>query len=176
MESISLNGCWKLYWRFPEHDITSSLPDFTKLESVSAEVPGNVEIDLNRAGLLPDIFFGDNIWETKPWEPAEWFYCRSFEVSKELIENGADLLFGGLDCFADIWVNNTCIGSCDNMMIEHQIDLKGVLRPGQNNLIVHIKSAAVQGRKHIHDAFETAMTVNWESLPVRKASHMYGRS
>ena len=52
---FSLDGAWE-FAGFPEHDgmaETPSDPAFAQLEFLPAEVPGNVEFDLARAGILP---------------------------------------------------------------------------------------------------------------------------
>jgi len=174
MEPISLNGKWKLYWRTQQEQISAQLPDFSKLQNIDAAVPGNVEIDLQKAGILPDIYFGDNIYQVKPYEFAEWWYLRDFKVNKEFIDNGAELVFAGLDCFADIWLNGKLLGSTANMFIEHRFDVTNSLIPGNNQAIVHIKSAVIEGRKHRHDVCEEALPINHGSLSVRKAPHMFG--
>ena len=47
---ITLDGAWELYY----HDTTAGcVTDYRTLPHVTAEVPGNVELDLKRAGLLP---------------------------------------------------------------------------------------------------------------------------
>lgn len=174
MKPISLNGKWKLYWRTQENQNTPRLTDFSKLQNIDAMVPGNVEIDLQKAGILPDIYFANNIYQVKPYEFAEWWYLRTFKASKQLVDNGADLVFAGLDCFADIWLNGRLLGSTANMFIEHRFNITDVLAPGDNQLIVHIKSAVLEGRKHKHDVCEAALPVSHGSLSVRKAPHMFG--
>ena len=37
-------------------------------ESVTAQVPGNFELDLHRAGIIPDPYFSTNIWDTEKYE------------------------------------------------------------------------------------------------------------
>ena len=174
MKKISLNGKWRLYWRNPQVEVSDSLPDFQKLQSINAQVPGNVEIDLQRARLLPDIFFGNNIWQVKPFETAEWWYVREFDVENSPIENGADLVFAGLDCIAIVWLNGKRIGSCSNMFIEHKFDVTDYLKVGSNEVVVHIQSALLEAQKRIYDPCEIALSVNYEGLSIRKAPHMYG--
>lgn len=174
MKPISLNGKWKLYWRAQKEQSTAQLPDFNKLQNIDATVPGNVEIDLQRAGILPDIYFANNIYKVKPYEFSEWWYSRTFKVEKQFADKGADLVFAGLDCFADIWLNGRLLGSTANMFIEHRFNVTDILAPGDNQLIVHIKSAVLEGRKYKHDVCEDALPINYGSLSVRKAPHMFG--
>ena len=60
----NLNGRWKLYW-FPDSSRQVAEPEkLCEMDIPSAEctVPGNVELDLSAAGVLPkDLFRGMNI-------------------------------------------------------------------------------------------------------------------
>ena len=48
--AISLDGEWKLYYH---NTLDGRVADFRTLPNVAGRVPGNVELDLQRAGLLP---------------------------------------------------------------------------------------------------------------------------
>ena len=69
MEKISLNGVWSLYYapekQLPETPEALALSDIGRVE---ATVPGNVELDLFRAGVCPDPFFGENLYEFRKYE------------------------------------------------------------------------------------------------------------
>ena len=61
----SLNGSWTLF--FEENKklknlVPRSLKELKKtgFKNVEAIVPGNFEIDLNKAGVIDDVFFGEN--------------------------------------------------------------------------------------------------------------------
>ena len=67
---------------------------------VAATVPGNFEIDLERAGALDDVFFGMNPLDAQKREHWHLFYTRTFSVG----ETGEyTLTFEGIDTFADIF-------------------------------------------------------------------------
>lgn len=58
MNSIKLDGIWKLYY-FPQNSQSIGQPDELRasgLQPIDAVVPGNVELDLERAGILEDPF------------------------------------------------------------------------------------------------------------------------
>ncbi len=84
METFSLDGDWKLV-HFPEEaypaEAAITAPADLKamnLPAISACVPGNVELDLVRAGLLSEPFNADNIRRLRPLETHEWWYWRNF--------------------------------------------------------------------------------------------------
>ena len=70
--ALNLNGSWNLYY-YNENDdkikIThpAQLNDF-KIYKISATVPGNVELDLSDAGVLPkDLFKGNNFLKAEKY-------------------------------------------------------------------------------------------------------------
>jgi len=80
--SLSLNGTWNLYY-FPKGEKEIRQPaDLTSsgLTPIKAQVPGNVELDLIRAGELPDPFYGGNSRKLHPYEAYEWWYEREFDT------------------------------------------------------------------------------------------------
>ena len=59
MKRISLNGEYRLSFGDEQR---ADAP----MQTITAQVPGNVELDMMRAGLLPDVFSGDNIRLLRP--------------------------------------------------------------------------------------------------------------
>ena len=79
MKTFSLNGTWRLRG---QNEVSKS--DAVSLDAI---VPGCVQLDLSRNGLLPeDLFLGMNIRETEKYEEYEWWFSRSFVApeSKEM--------------------------------------------------------------------------------------------
>ena len=55
MQTLSLNGDWTLYYALETKETENSLDYLRRAgECIPAQVPGNVEIDLERAGKEPD--------------------------------------------------------------------------------------------------------------------------
>ena len=74
MDAISLDGDWELSY-FPEAASKVSHPDDlmqTGIMRAPARVPGNVELDLLRAGQIPDPLVGTNSRALRPLELCEW--------------------------------------------------------------------------------------------------------
>ena len=73
MQEISLAGKWKLYY-CPEDKRAPSRPENPDdWPSIEAQVPGNVELDLFRAGIEGDPFWDENIYHFRKYE----FYCNN---------------------------------------------------------------------------------------------------
>lgn len=175
MQRIDLNGEWQLSYR-PQRSQYVALQrlDFNTMPTVSAFVPGNVELDLMRAGILPEPSVGNNIYRLREYETYEWWYRRRFTAPAVPDGYTAQLVFEGLDCLADVWLNGLPVGEAANMLIPHRFDVTGALKAGENELVVRIRSAVLEGRQRTPAPFESALPCGFESLGVRKAPHCYG--
>ncbi|MBI2302361.1 MAG: glycoside hydrolase family 2, partial [Armatimonadetes bacterium] len=178
MRSIDLNGTWQLTFG-PQGDTSATIPPPEWL-TIPAQVPGNVELDLLAAGLLPaPLEQAHRIYETQKYETFQWWYHRVFKGDSALFprtETGLRpvLVFDGLDCCATVILNGVAIGTADNMLIPHRFDLAEHLCLGENELLVRIDSPILAARHATPEPVTMGMPVNWESIPIRKAPHMYG--
>jgi beta-mannosidase len=166
MQRIPLDGTWALTYAL---EGGQQAP-----RTIPATVPGNVEIDLMKAGELPDLYFGANIFAARPYEFHEWTYETVFETPAACAGRRVELVFHGVDCIATYILNGEELGRSDNMFIAHAFDVAGRLAPGgSNRLQVKIASAVNHARNFPYDPSITSWA-NMESLHVRKAAHMYG--
>ncbi len=178
MHVVSLNGLWELSYG-PQTAEAPEGPDAPALGSwptIPGQVPGNVELDLMRAGVLSDIEKGSRVYETREFETYRWWYRRTFDTPKRASGDRVELVLRGVDCLAVVFVNGCEVGKCDNMFIPWRFDITDHLREdGLNQLAVRIDSAVLAGRRAPHEVFEQHFRrTGWESLHVRKAPHMYG--
>lgn len=177
MSHVSLNGEWNLV-HVPQGEHTVTNPgDLEKigLPAVAARVPGNVELDLERAGILPDPFFGDNIHKLRPYEFHEWWYSREFKAPSSLPAERWDLVFHGLDTISTVWFNGVEVGHAANMFIEHRFNVTDVIKPGKKNRVdVRIESPMEYARRQHYDASLAGTDFREEMLFLRKAPHMGG--
>src|SRR5512146_3404166 len=79
-----------------------------------AEVPGVVQTDLLHNKLIPDQFYGDNE-PTLQWIGlTDWEYQTEFDVAPALLQRGhVELVFDGLDTYADVFLNGTQVLTAD---------------------------------------------------------------
>lgn len=176
MHKILLNGTWELAFgpQRTHKDISRNVP--SDWQHILATVPGNVELDMVSAGIIPEPSFASNIYKLREYESYEWKYSRTFASPDISKSQTVELVLEGLDCIADIWLNEVHIGHTENMLIGHSIPVTDLLRPAgeQNTLEVLIQSAVLHGRAYTPEPVNYAFSPNWESLRVRKAPHMYG--
>jgi len=175
MHRVSLNGEWQLSYR-PQHRkrIVWHEIDFHAMPTIPALVPGNVELDLIRAGVLPEPSVGNNIYRLREFETYEWWYRKRFPAPAVPEAHTAELVFDGLDCLAEVWLNGVPVGEAANMLIPHRFAVTHALQAGENELVVRIRSAVLEGRERIPAPFESALPCGFESLGVRKAPHCTG--
>ncbi len=110
-------------------------------EWLPAYVPGTVHQDLLAHDLLPDPFWGTNEAQVQWVELEDWAYRTVFDVTQEQLSHDAALLtFGGLDTFADIYLNGVRLATTDNMFLSYTFDAKSLLQTGANRLEVVFRS------------------------------------
>lgn len=180
MQSISLNGTWKLFFRPQVEDSIKSSEELKKqnINCIPAIVPGNVELDLSKSGILPqDLFMGMNITQAEQYECYEWWYVKSFSPVKCDITHRAILSFGAVDCIAEYYLNGELLGESKNMFIENRFDVTDKLKyQEKNELLVHIKSPIATLKDKITDL--NILMYSWHptflAAHLRKAQHSYG--
>ena len=175
--ALSLNGVWQLDY-FPQPDAgavrTLPLPTGLAVKSVAATVPGNCELDLVRAGVLPEPEKGLNARAFRPYEGCQWLYTKSFE--KPAIPKGgrALLVFEGVDTLADYFLNGEKIGETENMFIAHRFDVTAKLREETNVVQVLLRSVLLDSKTKTLGELGYTMAGGAEGEPYRKAGHMGG--
>ena len=71
-----------------------------------AQVPGVVQTDLFTNKLIPDPFDRDNEFHLQWVGLADWEYQTTFQIdAAALAHEHVDLVFDGLDTFADVYLN-----------------------------------------------------------------------
>ena len=74
---------------------------------IPASVPGDITMDLYNAGIVKNPYFSDNQKENE-WIPRQDFtYITEIEADEALLEEeSVQLVFNGIDVYADIYLNN----------------------------------------------------------------------
>ena len=139
---------------------------------LNAAVPGCMELDLHKAGLAPDPYFGKNPLEYQQYENRHLWYYTTFDCDEVTPET--QLLFEGVDTVASIFLNGGYIGYTDNMLIEHAFYTNGYLQKGKNELIVHIEPTMIAARNVPLTPLNRTQYYNQASLAYRKAAYMFG--
>lgn len=138
-ETLSLNGGWQ--FRQVNKSGQNRAADSSAGEWYAAEVPGSVQRDLIRHGLLPDPYYGTNEKKVQWVENENWDFKKTFLVSAaQLQHDDAVIFFEGLDTHADVFLNGSRILQSNNMFISHKIPVKNMLKEGENLLYIRFYS------------------------------------
>ena len=174
--TLSLDGEWRLdYFPQPDDGAVRELPLAVPFKTVKAEVPGNCELDLVNAGVLPPPELGMNVLKLRPYEGYQWLYAKTFAKPEVAAGQRAMLRFEGVDTLADIFLNGKKIGETSNMLIPHEFNVTKVLKDGENKLEVLIRSVMCEAQHMTIGELGYSMGDSLaDAEPFRKAGHMGG--
>lgn len=138
--------------------ITAAAPSFSKVNSRNlhdnwrfrqgrseiwypATVPGTVHTDLMNNEIIDDPFFRLNERAVQWIDKEDWMYETTFKVSpNEAASANQQIVFKGLDTYADVYLNHQRILEANNMHRTWTCDVKGILKEGDNLLEVYFHS------------------------------------
>jgi len=104
-------------------------------KSITATVPGLVHTDLLNANLIPDPFYGFNEDSLQWIGNRQWVYTLDFEADWSAMQHQhLQLVFEGLDTYAQVKLNGQEILFADNMFRTWELNVKNKIRHGTNTL------------------------------------------
>ncbi len=125
---ISLNTGWQ----FREANKTEWKP---------ATVPGCVHTDLLANKIIEDPYYRDNEKKQQWIGKTDWEYQTTFDVSAETTRRqNIEIVFQGLDTYADVFLNDKLILNADNMFRTWRVAVKNNLSVGANVLRIKFRS------------------------------------
>jgi hypothetical protein len=119
-------------------------------QAIAAVVPGDVHWDLERAGKLPSLFYGENSRAEKigwVWQ-KEWWYRKSFRVPEAWRSREVRLHFDGVDYECEVWLNEQRLGRHEGAFTPFEFEISKQLRFGEDNIVtvqVHPVPASLAG-------------------------------
>lgn len=177
-KDLDLGGDWNLWYCDPGEGEAAGIPSSgcPREGSYVGRVPGDVHVDMLRAGVIGEPLYGRNALDCRWVEEKDWWYSRTFDLSSEEMGDRIELHFAGLDTTADIWLNGAKIGHHDNQFIPYTIDVTDVVREGENLLVVRVDCGVRAKRK---DGSKYLLSTNLPDvgLPrmwIRKAQFTFG--
>lgn len=177
--TIGINTNWE-YIHFPYKETDEKALEQTEgAVWRKAVVPGNVQMDLVRDGVLPDLYFGQNFYSAVWVENEDFMYRTTFKAPDLKGGKHAYLEFDGLDCFATIWVNGKLLAKTHNMFKKYSFDATDLLQKGENKLLVRLASPMKEVYKQVKDAKQQLDKLSCaffvkERLLTRKVQMNYG--
>ena len=157
-------------------------------EWMDATVPGTVHTDLMDNDVIDNPYYRLNELDVQWIDKEDWEYKTTFTVDKNMLNRDrVELDFKGLDTYADVFVNGEQILVADNMFREWQVDVKDLLKEGENELRILFKSPIKIGlekydaNEFVYPGAENDQAERGEvedgkrvSIYTRKAGYHYG--
>lgn len=117
-----------------------------------ARVPGVVHTDLLANKLIEDPFWETNEIKLKWIERENWDYRTTFEITKEdLSFQHLEMVFEGLDTYADVFINGNKIISSINMFRAWRAEIRDLLRQGQNEVLVKFRTPLIENKQKLEN-------------------------
>lgn len=140
-QTISLNGMWELGYCELGCGIR---PPYT----MRCPVPGDVRMAFMEAGIINEPLVDENTLDCRFLETKEFWYRRTFTLSSVSASARTILTFHGLDCTADLWLNQVYLGRHNNALVEAEYDVSALVTAGENTLIVRLDSGVAEAKTH----------------------------
>ncbi len=106
-----------------------------------ATVPGCVHTDLLANNLSEDPFYRDNEKKQQWIDKKDWEYQTTFDVTAAtLAHENVELVFEGLDTYAQVYLNEQVVLNADNMFRTWRVNAKPALKAGDNTLRILFRS------------------------------------
>lgn len=157
-KKLGLNDGWKFF--YPE---TGNWYD--------AKIPGNIHTDLLSHNLIKDPFYGSNS-DSMMWVSEEiWRYKKDFIIPNEFIERNLEIVFEGLDTYAEIYLNGIKIGESDNMYKKWAFIIEDSLKQKENSIEVIIHPSKKVNSQKLSEA---GISIPDSRIFSRKAPYQYG--
>jgi beta-mannosidase len=110
-----------------------------------ATVPGCVHTDLFANGKIGDPFYRLNEKDQQWIDRESWEYRTTLSLDREaLAHERIELVFAGLDTYAEVFVNAAPVLWATNMFRSWRVDVKSHLLPGNNVIVVRFHSPILQ--------------------------------
>jgi len=133
-------------WTFrlvPGHAQASAHPEAAP--SRAATVPGTVHTDLLAHSLIPDPYVGAPEAGLQWIGLADWEYRVVFDAPRAALHNArSDLVFEGLDTFAEVWLNGHKVLDANNAHRRWRVPVQGRLSASGNILRIVLRSPIAQ--------------------------------
>ena len=164
-------------WEFRQADTGKWMP---------ATVPGTVHTDLLANHRIEDPFYRLNERQLQWIDKTDWEYRTIVKADQSLLrKENLDLVFEGLDTYAEVYLNEEPVLQTDNMFRTWRIRCKDHLKEGDNLLRIRFLSPINEGLKKLqahgyplpasNDQSETGGVGDQRVSPfVRKAPYHFG--
>ena len=145
MQTIGLNGGWSVRAEALGCEGEKGYRRVRRARGgwIDARVPGEVHLDLIKAGMMDEPLVGTRAPRCRWPERKSWWFRTTFHVpARFLAHERQQLVFDGLDLYAQVFLNGTLIGSAANAFVPAAFDAGDALRRGRNELVVRLTAGS----------------------------------
>ncbi len=148
----------------------------------SIEIPCNVPCSvfeiLQKAKKIEDPFYGLNELKNNWIFESDWIFENKFSLDDNLLQmKNIFLIFHGIDTLSDIKLNSVPIATTDNMHKIYQIDIKEIVKKGENLIHLTIFSPTKKTNTLIEETGDLLSSGSCSIAGgpyIRKAQYSYG--
>ncbi|OIQ37570.1 MAG: hypothetical protein BM555_00500 [Crocinitomix sp. MedPE-SWsnd] len=142
-------------------------------------IPSEVHLDLYQSGTTTHPFNWNDSFSENMIEKGSFTYYTSFLGENYLEKDNIELVFEGLDTYADVYLNDSCILKANNMFRSWEVDIKNLIKTGQNSLRVEFTNPTIFNEEHVKSAkYQLPSGNETVDLKVsnytRKAAYQFG--
>ncbi len=161
--NFSIQNLSAAEWKFHETNSNTWL---------KATVPGTVHTDLLKKKKIEDPYYRDNEPKLQWIGEKNWEYQCTFSVNEDVLnKEHIELVFEGLDTYAEVFLNEDKILSANNMFRKWEVDCKSKLRKGNNSIrVVFNNSVQINEKANNESRYKYSDTYVF----TRKAAYQYG--
>jgi beta-mannosidase len=168
---LSLDGTWRVS-RLPlEAEGPAGLAKFQMgdAKTIDSAVPGEIHLDLMRAGEMQDPSVGTNSRKDRWPERFSWWYHTTFTPPTGFTDQDRqELVFGSLSFNAQVFLNGQLIGSNQNSLVPYRVDVTTFVKPGRNDLVVRLTSGYELVNEVDQDFSKLGLYKNRENMAARE--------
>jgi beta-mannosidase len=169
-------------WEFRLSDTGTKAQETKKIKDrwYPATVPGVIHTDLLANKIIEDPFWETNEIKLQWIELENWDYQTSFEITdQELDYQNIEIVFEGLDTYADVFLNGKAVLSSFNMFRTWKADVRDNLKEGENQLMVKFRSPILENQQKVK-GYPVKLPSGNETVEIqvsnftRKAAYHFG--
>lgn len=188
MRTINLNGEWQVRPLTLDTRDAAGLTEAMRDSNgwIPASVPGEIHLDLMRAGRMPEPLVRANAREQCRWpEQHSWWFRREFTVPPGFLKHERiQLICDGLDLSAQIFLNGRPVGEFANAFVPAVVDVAPFLVTGPNQIVIRLTcgSELAEGRelpepyktRETREAYKHRRDMQEKRALLRKPQFEYG--
>ena len=165
---MKLNKNWILFY-VKNHNFSGNIKEIFNFDHFgNVSIPTLFELELFYNNILPHPYESTNTWLYQKYEDYHQFYVVNFKGSSK----HKFLRLHGVDTIANIYLNGELIGKTHNMFMHYDFELSNLKK--NNELIIHVLPAVLEGKKFKFTKEMFAQPYNYESLYLRKCASSFG--